>query len=87
LKLWEKAADEGHIYAHIELSKHFEHRMRDPRMALHWAKSAHKLALAPTLLPYERKHWEEDLAKRIERLESKVRATKGKPAKKKKSGA
>jgi hypothetical protein len=85
LKLWEKAATEGHIYAHVELSKHFEHRVKDPKMALRWAKSAHKLAQAPSLPPYERTHWEDDLTKRLERLESKVLVAGG--TRKKKSGA
>jgi uncharacterized protein YprB with RNaseH-like and TPR domain len=87
VRLWEKAAAEGHIYAHIELSKHYEHRMKDPKMALRWAKSAYALSQAKSLPSYERKHWEEDLTKRIERLEGKVHFNKGKPAKKKKSGA
>jgi hypothetical protein len=76
LQLWEKAAAEGHIYAHVELSKHYEHRVKDPKMALRWAKSAHKLVQAPSMPPYERKHWQEDLTKRLERLEAKVQGTK-----------
>ena len=68
----------GHIYAHVELSKHYEHRVKDPKLALRWAKSAHKLAQAPSLPPYERKHWEEDLSKRLERLEGKVASSKKK---------
>ena len=76
LRLWEKAAAEGHIYAHVELSKHYEHRIKDPKMALRWAKSAHKLAQAPSMPPYERKHWEQDLTKRLDRLEGKVQAAK-----------
>jgi hypothetical protein len=67
------------------MNEHNEHRVKDPKMALRWSKSAHKLALAPGLPPYERKHWEEDLNKRLERLEGKVRAAGG--TRKKKSGA
>jgi hypothetical protein len=62
----------------VELSKHYEHRVKDTKLALRWAKSAHKLAQAPSLPPYERKHWEEDLVKRIERLEGKSKKAGGK---------
>jgi hypothetical protein len=87
VSLWKKAAGEGHIYAHVELSKHYEHRMKDPKMALQWAKSAYVLSQAKSLPSYERKHWEEDLGKRVERLGGKVHAKVEKPAKKKKSEA
>ena len=38
VRLWEKAAAEGNIYAHIELAKYFEHRRRDPVQALQWTR-------------------------------------------------
>jgi uncharacterized protein len=71
IRLWEKAAGEGHIYAHVELSKHYEHRQRDYREALRWAKSALELANAPTLPVYIRQHWKNEISKRIDRLEEK----------------
>lgn len=70
--LWGKAAAEGHIYAHIELAKHHEHRRRDPAEALKWAKSALELAQNPALPLYVRKHWQEEIGHRLDRLERKA---------------
>jgi len=72
--LWEKAAAEGNIYAHIELAKYFEHRRRDPLQALKWTRSARELAQASSLSIYERKHWEEEIEHRLERLNGKIKA-------------
>lgn len=75
--LWEKAAAEGNIYAHIELAKYFEHRRRDPVQALKWTRSAHDLAQNPALPVYVRRHWEEEIDHRLERLNAKIRAIQG----------
>jgi hypothetical protein len=73
LILWEKAAQDGHVYAHIELAKHFEHRQRDPAAAMRWALSGRDLVLKDETLPvYMRKHWLEEIAHRLSRLEKKV---------------
>ncbi len=70
--LWLRAAGEGNIYAHVELSKHYEHRKRDIIEAFRWAKSALELAQAPSLPAYVRKHWTEEISHRLERLGKKV---------------
>jgi len=72
VELWLRAAGEGHVYAHIELSKHHEHRQREVREALRWARSALELAQAPSLPPYIRNRWTEEINRRIERLEKKL---------------
>ena len=73
LALWEQAAADGHIYAHIELAKHHEHRQRDPATALHWTRTARELVQKDESLPgYIRKHWLEEVNHRLERLEKKV---------------
>jgi uncharacterized protein YprB with RNaseH-like and TPR domain len=69
--LWERAAGEGHIYAHVELSKHHEHRKRDLSEAFRWARSALELAQAPSLPPSIRKYWIEEITHRLARLEKK----------------
>ena len=69
VRLWEKAAGEGHVYAAIELAKHFEHRRRDPLEALKWARAAQALAQDPSLPPYLREHWNAEIRHRLERLE------------------
>lgn len=72
LALWEKAASGGHIYAHIELAKHYEHRQRDPATAMTWAIKARDLVQKDDNLPaYMRKHWLEEVDHRLERLEKK----------------
>jgi uncharacterized protein YprB with RNaseH-like and TPR domain len=72
LTLWEQAAALGHIYAHVELAKHFEHRQRDPATAMQWALRARELAQKDDSLPaYIRKHWLEEVNHRLERLEKK----------------
>ena len=40
IRLWEEAADNGHIYAFVELAKYYEHKKRDLKSALKWTKSA-----------------------------------------------
>jgi uncharacterized protein YprB with RNaseH-like and TPR domain len=73
LALWEQAAGDGHIYAHIELAKHHEHRQRDPATALHWTLMAQELVQKDESLPgYMRKHWLDEVNHRLERLEKKV---------------
>lgn len=72
LKLWEQAAADGHIYAHIELAKHHEHRQRDPATALLWATRARELAQKDESLPaYMRAHWLQEVEHRLVRLEKK----------------
>ena len=42
IRLWEAATEQGHLYAFIELAKHYEHKERDVKSALKWTKSALK---------------------------------------------
>jgi len=72
VKLWERAAGEGHIYAHVELSKHHEHRKRDYSEAYRWAKSALELAWATPLPLPARKYWAKEISQRLARLEKKL---------------
>jgi len=71
--LWEQAAADGHVYAHVELAKFYEHKRRDPRTALQWTKSALKQLKQGGMPSYMRKHWEQELRHRRERLEVKNR--------------
>lgn len=72
LRLWEEAAAKGHIYAHIELAKHYEHKMRDPKTSMQWAKSARKEVENADLPAYIRKHWLGEIDHRLARLERKA---------------
>lgn len=68
LQLWQDAAKRGHIYAHIELAKYHEHKLRDAKASIKWAKSARKLAEKLDMPAYMRKHWLEEIDHRLERL-------------------
>ena len=71
IRLWQKAASEGHIYAYVELAKYYEHKLRDVRSALQWTKSALKEVEHADYPIYIRRHWQEELKHRLARLEAK----------------
>ncbi len=71
VRLWEKAAAEGHIYAHVELAKHYEHRVRDYTTALDWTRKAVERVSEVDIPRYEYNHWLEELKHRRDRLEKK----------------
>jgi uncharacterized protein YprB with RNaseH-like and TPR domain len=72
VRLWEKAAGQGHIYAHIELAKYYEHKKRDARTAIEWARSARKEVEGTDLPAYIRRHWLDEIDHRLVRLERKA---------------
>ena len=71
VRLWEQAAAEGHIYAHIEIAKYYEHKRRDIKSALQWARSALEHVEQADMPAYERKYWLAKIAHRLARLERK----------------
>ena len=71
VRLWEQAAQQGHIYAHVELAKHYEHRLRDYDSAMQWVASALELVKTSELPKYIQKHWKDELAHRNARLKKK----------------
>src|SRR6266496_1400492 len=71
IRLWQKAAAEGHIYAHIEMAKYYEHKRRDVKSALRWTRSALDHVKQGNLPAYERKYWMEEITHRLARLERK----------------
>ena len=73
LRLWEQAATEGHIYAHVELAKYYEHTRRDPQAARTWTISAMRHLQSADLPGYMRKHWLDELEHRLKRLDDKVK--------------
>jgi uncharacterized protein YprB with RNaseH-like and TPR domain len=72
LRLWEQAAAQGHIYAHVELAKYYEHKLRDPKSALAWTLSALEDIERLDLAPYMRKYWQTELTHRKMRLEERT---------------
>jgi uncharacterized protein YprB with RNaseH-like and TPR domain len=73
VRLWESAAANGHIYAHIEMAKYYEHKRRDVKNALKWARSAQEHVAQADLPVYMRKYWLQEISHRLERLERKDR--------------
>lgn len=71
VRLWKRAAKKGHIYAHIELAKFYEHYARDVKRALKWTVSARSEVERADLPAYVRKHWLDEIARRLARLERK----------------
>ena len=71
IRLWQEAAEQGHLYAFVELAKHYEHKLRDIKTALKWTRSAMLCAEKMEMPTYMRKHWLDEIARRLERLERK----------------
>jgi uncharacterized protein YprB with RNaseH-like and TPR domain len=69
--LWHQAAHGGHIYAHVELAKFYEHKARDYREAAQWTQAAIALVSAPDFPRSERHQWLADLEYRLARLQRK----------------
>jgi uncharacterized protein YprB with RNaseH-like and TPR domain len=70
--LWQKAAAEGHVYAHIELAKYYEHQQRNYVEAMKWTKEAEELINSLDIPRYEYRHWMEELEHRKKRLLAKT---------------
>jgi uncharacterized protein YprB with RNaseH-like and TPR domain len=72
VKWWQDAAQKNHIYAHIELAKYYEHKLRDAKTSLQWATSAKREIEKADLPAYIRKHWLNEIEHRLARLERKA---------------
>ncbi|MCW5877224.1 MAG: ribonuclease H-like domain-containing protein [Anaerolineales bacterium] len=71
LQLWEQAAAEGYVYAHVEIAKYYEHRAGDVRLALQYTQQA--ITLVGNGAPqHEQAYWEPLLVHRLARLERKM---------------
>jgi uncharacterized protein YprB with RNaseH-like and TPR domain len=70
--LWLKAAAEGHIYAHVEIAKYYEHKQHDPAKALQWTMRAMELLGELDIPRNEFIHWKDDLNQRFKRLKEKM---------------
>jgi len=72
IRLWETAAEQGHLYAFIELAKYYEHKERDVKSALKWTKSALKRVEMADQPVYVRNFWMGEIEHRMERLKRKA---------------
>jgi len=73
VRLWKESAKRGHLYAFIELAKHYEHKKRDTKSAMKWAKSALKQVEKTDMPAYMRKYWVDEIEHRMQRLNRKAR--------------
>ena len=72
LRLWEAASQKGHIYAQIELAKYYEHKLRDVKASIKWARSARREVEQADVPAYIRKHWLNEIDHRLTRLTRKA---------------
>ncbi len=72
LQLWEQAATDGHVYAHVEIAKYYEHRTGDYTVAIQYTQRAIKLVEKRKTPELERLHWQPLLTHRLARLERKA---------------
>jgi tetratricopeptide (TPR) repeat protein len=71
--LWEQAAAQGHVYAHVELAKHYEHRKKEYLEAQKWSQAALDIVNIESDMPgYVRDHWQTELEHRLNRLKGKI---------------
>ena len=75
LQLWEQAAAEGQVYAHVEIAKYYEHRARDYTVALRYTRNAIEVVEAAGTPGYERVYWQPLLEHRLARLERKAKGS------------
>lgn len=80
VKWWQQAAEDGHIYAYVELAKHYEHQAKEYGLAEKLTLQALSLANDSKLPGYERDHWLGELAHRLNRLQKKRQKKKGAPS-------
>lgn len=68
LELWEAAASDGHVYAHVEIAKYYEHKVGEYSRALQYTQTALTLVKKKQTPRFERLHWEPLLEHRLQRL-------------------
>jgi uncharacterized protein YprB with RNaseH-like and TPR domain len=72
LALWEEAAADGELYAHVELAKVHEHQRRDYAAALLWTERALDRIAMPDYAGADRQARIASLAHRLDRLRQKI---------------
>jgi uncharacterized protein YprB with RNaseH-like and TPR domain len=70
--LWQEAAKGQQVYAHVELAKHYEHRMRDYAEAARHTQAAIDMLATSRLPRGERARWQAELTHRLERLQRRL---------------
>lgn len=76
IQLWLNAADYEDIYAHEELAKVFEHKLKDYSQAIYWTELAIKIIESPAFPNHDRIIWQSKLEHRLNRLQGKYSRSK-----------
>ena len=83
VRWWEQAAEQSRVYAHVELAKHYEHRIKDFVEAQKWSQAALEIVNADKdMLEHAREHWQAELEHRLNRLDGKIKKHPNKKARK-----
>jgi uncharacterized protein YprB with RNaseH-like and TPR domain len=69
ITLWEQAAKQKHVYAHVELAKYFEHQVHQYEDAARWTREAITIVIHPGTSTVVRQEWLAELEHRLARLE------------------
>lgn len=72
LQLWEAAAQDGRVYAYVEIAKYYEHRAGELEQALQYTQTAIEIISTSDAPRFERLHWEPLLEHRLGRLKRKL---------------
>ncbi len=73
IKLWRDAAEYEELYAHEELAKVFEHKIKDYSKAIYWTELAIEIIESPRVTKLDRNIWQSKLEHRLKRLQRKYR--------------
>ena len=73
IQLWRNAAEYEEIYAHEELAKVFEHKLKDYSQAIYWTELAITIIESPPFPNLDRNIWQSKLEHRLNRLQRKYR--------------
>jgi TPR repeat protein len=68
LRLWQKAADHGDLYAFIELAKYYEHEARQYKEAIEWTEAAIERVKSDDFPLYFRRQSLPEFERRLKRL-------------------
>jgi tetratricopeptide (TPR) repeat protein len=73
IQLWLSAAEYKELYAHEELAKVFEHKLKDYSQAIYWTELAIKIIESPRITKLDRNVWQSKLEHRLNRIRRKYR--------------
>jgi tetratricopeptide (TPR) repeat protein len=74
IELWEGTARAGHVEAHVELAKYYEHKCKAYAEAIHWTQAAIACVKTPGFDRWKRATTLDELTHRLGRLKRKASA-------------